>query len=117
MTSSAMPSKITSANIIKSKSSISIPTITETSPPAAPSKASAPSSPQRKHLLQSSGEEEQSRADSPLLQPGKYYIGVNHVPSLARISTCNSSLTHVGGTRQESYRLVVTQVEENRRSH
>lgn len=39
-----------------------------------------------------------------LLRPGSYYGGgTPKVPSVSRISTCNSSLTCVG-TRQESYR-------------
>lgn len=39
-----------------------------------------------------------------LLRPGHYSTtGLSKVPSVSRVSTCNSSLTYMG-TRQESYR-------------
>lgn len=99
MTSSAMPTTITD-----NKNNTFMPNVTDSGSPVPFSKASAPPSPRRRHLLRVPGEEESDSANTYLLQPGQYRVGVTHVPSLARISTCNSSLTQMGTMRQESYR-------------
>lgn len=112
----------------KSKSALSIPLITEAGPKNLPLKAaSTPPSPTRKLFLRPGTIEEEeedhpqrhsrlfAEGDSPLILKGPYYVGTPKVPSLARISTCNSSLTCVG-TRSETYRLAILLWFLNRRN-
>lgn len=90
------------------------------SPTKLPPKSTSPPSPLQKLFLRPGTieEEEENEAgltvkkcesddrvySEVLLRPGNYSTGgLSKVPSVSRVSTCNSSLTYMG-TRQESYR-------------